>query len=261
MSTVTSKDGTAIGYEKLGAGAPVILVDGAFCYRQFGPMGALAPLLSPHFTVYMYDRRGRGASGDTLPYALEREIEDIDALINVAGGSACVYGISSGAALALEATIQLGSKIKKLAMYEAPYNAEPGAREQWATYRHGLDEALSAGRPGDAVAHFMALVGTPPDQLEGMRQMPMWPMLEAVAPTLAYDATALGDDRTAPLAQAANVHVPTLVMSGDAGFPFMAATARAISEAMPNAQFRSLPGQTHDVAAEVIAPVLVEFFS
>ncbi|MCA9906287.1 MAG: alpha/beta hydrolase [Anaerolineae bacterium] len=261
MPTVTSKDGTTIGYETLGAGAPIILIDGAFCYRQFGPMGALAPLMSPHFTVYMYDRRGRGASGDTLPYALEREIEDLDALIDAAGGSAYVYGISSGAALALEAAIQLGSKIKQLALYEAPYNTEPGAREQWATYRHELGAALAAGRPGDAVAHFMTLVGTPPDQVAGMRQMPMWPMLEAVAPTLVYDATALGDERTAPLARAASVHVPTLVMSGGAGFPFMEVTARALSDALPNAQFRSLPGQTHDVAPDAIAPVLSEFFS
>jgi len=261
MSTLTSKDGTTIGYETMGAGAPVILVDGAFCYRQFGPMGALAPLLAEHFTVTMYDRRGRGESGDTPPYAVEREIEDLDALIDAADGSACLYGISSGAALALEAAAQLGSKITKLALYEAPYNDEPGAREQWGTYRQQLAQALAEGRPGDAVGHFMVLVGTPPDQVEGMRQMPMWPMLEAVAPTLTYDAGALGEDRTVPLATAATVQVPTIVMSGDAGFPFMAVSAKAISDALPNGQFRSLPGQTHDVASDAIAPVLIEFFS
>ncbi|MCC6614990.1 MAG: alpha/beta hydrolase [Anaerolineae bacterium] len=261
MSTVTSKDGTTIGYETMGAGAPVILVDGAFCYRQFGPMGALAPLLADQFTVIMYDRRGRGQSGDTLPYAVEREIEDIEVLIDAAGGSAYVYGISSGAALAMEAAAQLGGKIEKLAMYEAPYNADPGAREQWETYRQQLGQALAAGQPGDAVGHFMVLVGTPPDQVGGMRQMPMWPMLEAVAPTLVYDAAALGDDRTVPLTTAARVQVPALVMSGGAGFPFMEASARAISEAMPNGQFRSLPGQTHDVAPDAVAPVLIEFFS
>lgn len=259
MGTVISKDGTTIAYDQSGQGAPLILVDGAICYRAFGPMGALAPLLANHFTVIKYDRRGRGESGDTLPHAVERELEDIDALIQEAGGSAFVYGISSGGALALEAAASLGDKISKLAIYEVPYNAE--ARQEWREYHQNLTNALAAGRRGDAVTAFMTLVGTPADQVEGMRHAPVWPMFEAVAPTLAYDAAALGEsDRSAPVERAAAVTVPTLVMAGGETFPFMHDTARALAKAIPNATYRVLEGQTHDVAPDVIAPVLIEFF-
>src|SRR5512147_3063214 len=135
MGKVISKDGTQIAYSKQGAGPALILVDGAICYRGFGPMPALAELLAPHFTVYTYDRRGRGESSNGKPFAVEREVEDLDALIQQAGGSAYVYGISSGACLAMEAALKLGPKIAKLAMYEAPYNSEDAARQQWKEYR------------------------------------------------------------------------------------------------------------------------------
>lgn len=259
MGQVISKDGTAIVFDRSGQGAPLILVDGAICYRAFGPMGALAPLLEQHFTVYQYDRRGRGESGNTLPFAPEREIEDIDALIQEAGGATFVYGISSGAALALEAALKLGGKIRKLALYEPPYN--PAEQQQWQDYHRQLTKALAANRPGDAVTAFMTLVGTPADQIEEMRHAPVWPMFEAVAPTLAYDAAALGgDDRSIPVERAASVTVPTLVMAGSATYPFIIETARALATAIPNAQYRALEGQTHDVAPDVIAPVLTQFF-
>ncbi len=264
MSRVTSKDGTQIGYDRRGTGPAVILVDGALCYRSFGPMQHLSELLAPHMTAYSYDRRGRGESQTSRPYALEREVEDIDALIQEAGGSAYVYGISSGACLALEAAIRLGSKVKKLAMYEAPYSTGSAASLEWKQYRQKLDELLQADRRGDAAALFMQLVNTPADQINGMRQSPMWSMFEAVAPTLAYDAAAVGEDRTPPLRQATDVRVPTLVMDGGALMetrPFMHETAVALAKAIPNAQHRTLEGQTHDVSSEVIAPVLVEFFS
>jgi pimeloyl-ACP methyl ester carboxylesterase len=176
MTTVTSKDGTKIAYEKHGAGPALILVDGALCYRSFGPMAHLAELLAPHFSVYTYDRRGRGESGNGTPFAVEREVEDIDALIQVAGGAAFVYGISSGACLALEAALKLGNKVKKLAMYEPPYNSEDAARQEWKEYRKGLADAIAKDRRGDAVVLFMKLVGTPAEQVEGMRQAPVWPM-------------------------------------------------------------------------------------
>jgi pimeloyl-ACP methyl ester carboxylesterase len=260
MNKVTSKDGTEIAYDKRGAGPAVILVDGALCYRSFGPMAGLAELLSPHFTVYNYDRRGRGDSSDTLPYSIEREVEDIEALIGEAGGLANVYGISSGASLALEAAARLGDKFKKLAMYEAPYNSEASARQAWKDYRKQLASLLANNHRGDAAALFMKLVDTPDEQIEGMRHAPVWPMFEAVAPTLAYDAAALGEDRTPPTGLAAKVSVPTLVMNGTA-LPFMLDTARAIANAMPNARHLTLEGQTHDVDPKVIAPVLVEFFA
>jgi pimeloyl-ACP methyl ester carboxylesterase len=261
MKTVTSKDGTTIAYDQSGTGPVVILVDGALQYRAFDQgMAQLADLLAQHFTVLHYDRRGRGDSTDTQPYALEREIEDIEALINEAGGSACIYGISSGAALALEAAIQLGGKVKKLAMYEAPYNDDATARQAWKEYRRQLREVVAAGRGGDAVGLFVMLVGATADQVEGMRQHPMWPMWEAVGLTLAYDAAALGEDGSVPARRAASVVVPTLVMDGSESFPFMHNTAVALADAIPNAQHRTLEGQTHEVAAEALAPVLVEFF-
>jgi pimeloyl-ACP methyl ester carboxylesterase len=260
---VMSKDGTQIAYEKKGAGPAVILVDGALCYRSFGPMQGLAELLAPHFTVYVYDRRGRGDSSNGKPYALDREIEDIDALIQKAGGSAFLFGTSSGGSLVLEAALKLGKKISKLAMYEAPYNSGQAARQQWKEYRQQLTQALAADRRGDAVGLFMQLVGTPADQINGMRQAPVWPMFEAVAPTLAYDAAALGDDRSAPLERASRLSVPALVMDGGANLtfmPFMHESATALAESIPHAQHRTLDGQTHDVNMNVLAPVLIEFF-
>jgi pimeloyl-ACP methyl ester carboxylesterase len=217
--------------------------------------------LAQHFTVIHYDRRGRGDSTDTLPFAVAREIEDIEALINEVGGSAYLFGISSGAALAFEAALALGGKVKKLAMYEPPYNDDVDARKAWKNFRRELKETLAAGRRGDAVGLFMMLLGMRADQLEGMRQYPMWPMWEAIAPTMAYDAAALGEDASIPARKAARVAVPTLIMDGGATeFPFMHMTAVALARAMPNAQHHTLEGQTHEVAAEAIAPDLVGFF-
>jgi pimeloyl-ACP methyl ester carboxylesterase len=262
MRTVQSADGTTIAFDQLGKGPALILVSGALEYRAVdSETTQLAPLLSEHFTVFHYNRRGRGDSTDTQPYAVEREMEDIDALIAEAGGSAFVFGISSGAALALEAAIKLGERIKKLAMYEAPYNDEEAARLAWKTYRKQLANALANGRRGDALALFMLLVGMPADHLDRARQHPLWPMWEAVASTLAYDAAVMGEDASVPTEKAAGVAVPALVMDGGASYPFMHVTALALVKAMPQAQHRTLPGQTHEVEAAVLAPVLVEFFT
>lgn len=263
MRTVTSKDSTTIAFDQSGKGAAVILVDGALQYRAFDQgMAQLATLLAPHFTVIHYDRRGRGDSGDTQPYTVEREIEDIEALIDEGGGSAFVYGISSGTSLAMESAIELPGKIKKLAMYEAPYNDDEEAQRTWKQYVKQLTEALAAGRRSDAVAMFMMLVGATADQIESVRQSPMWPLFEAVAPTLAYDhAAILGEYASVPTERAAHVAVPALVMDGGESYPFMHVTAVALANAMPNAQQRTLEGQTHEVASEALAPVLVEFFA
>src|SRR5258708_801228 len=180
MKKVQSADGTTIAFDQLGKGPAIILVGGMFEQRamdsETAQLAAL-PLLTQHFTVFHYDRRGRGESTDTQPYAVEREIEDIEALINEAGGSAFAFGISSGAALALEAAIKLGGKVKKLAMYEAPYNDDDEARHAWKEYTNQLTNLLAANRRGDAVALFMKLTGTPVDQIEGMQHAPIWPVL------------------------------------------------------------------------------------
>lgn len=263
MPKVTSKDGTQIAYDRQGEGPAVILVDGALCYRGFGPMPGLAKLLAPNFTVYTYDRRGRGDSSNSRPYAVEREVEDIDALIQEAGGSAFVYGISSGACLALEAAIKLGDQIRKLALYEPPYNSDPAALRQWKDYQKNLADLLAANRRGDAVVTFMQFVGTPAEMIDGMRQSPMWSMFEAVAPTLVYDAAAMGENLSVPVTRVARIHIPVLIMDGGADIaliPFMHDTATKLAKAIPHAQHRTLEGQTHDVNPEVLAPVLVEFF-
>jgi pimeloyl-ACP methyl ester carboxylesterase len=261
MDTVTSHDGTTIAYDRQGEGPALIVVDGALSVHSAGGKSELAKLLAPRLTVYGYDRRGRGGSGDTLPYAVDREIEDIEALIDDAGGSAYLYGHSSGASLAMLAAVSLGGKVSKLAMYEAPYNDEPEAQQAWAEYLEGLTGALADGRRGDAVALFMRYVGTPADQVDGMRAAPFWPSMEAVAPTMAYDHAAIqGPANSVPTEVAARVTVPALVMSGGASFPFMRDTARALSEAMPRAELRTLDGQTHEVNPGALAPVLLEFF-
>lgn len=262
MPTVMSRDGTTIAYDTYGDGPAVILVDGALGFRAFGMSVELAKLLAPDFTVYCYDRRGRGASSDTQPYAVEREVEDLEALIMAAGGQAMLFGASSGGALALEAAIGLQRKVTKLALYEIPYNASPDSVPEWRAYRAKLDELIAADRRGDAVALFMTFVGVPDDMLAGMRHMPMWPALEGVAPTLRYDAAVLGADRSVPVARAAAVTAQTLVMDGGATYevmPFMRATAQALAQAIPNARHRILEGQRHDVNVQVLAPVLAAF--
>jgi len=262
MDTIASRDGTTIAYDKQGEGPAVIVVDGALSVHSAGGKSDLAGLLAPRFTVYGYDRRGRGGSGDTLPYAVDREIEDIEALIDAAGGSADVYGHSSGASLAMLAAVKLGGKVTRLAMYEAPYNDAPEAQQSWAQYLSEMGQALADGRRGDAIAVFMRYVGTPDEQIDGMRASPFWAGMEAIAPTLAYDHTAIqGPANTVPVDVAAQVPVPTLVMSGNAGFPFMAGTARALSAAMPHGELRIVDGQDHNVTADAVAPVLTEFFA
>jgi pimeloyl-ACP methyl ester carboxylesterase len=262
MDTLTSKDGTTIAFDKQGDGPALILVDGAMTTRSSGSKPELAGLLARDFTVYTYDRRGRGDSGDTGPYAVEREIEDIDALIDEAGGSAFLYGHSSGGCLALEAAVELGDKVKKLAMYEAPYNDDPAAQKAWGQYIENLTEALASNRRGDAVALFMAYVGMPADQIDGMRQAPFWADMEAIAPTLAYDHTAImGTDGAIPADRAVRVHVPTLVMTGGSGAPFMLETAKTLSALIANAKLSTLDGQTHEVQPAALAPVLVGFFA
>lgn len=261
MLTVTSGDGTRIAYEKHGAGPALIIVLGALCDRNFGSTPQLVKLLATDFCVYNFDRRGKGDSGDTQPYAVAREIEDIDALIDAAGGEAFVYGHSSGAALALRAAAEPGSRITRLALYEPPYNDDPQARANWKDYIARLTALLAEGKKGDAVALFMQFAGMPAGQLAGIRYAPFWPVMEAVGHTLAYDHTAiLGPEAAIPRDLAARVTAPALVMSGSNSFPFMKATAETLSTIIPHARLRMLEGQTHEVNPEILAPVLREFF-
>ena len=261
MQTVTSPDGTRIAYDKRGKGPALILVGGALSARASA--AELAQLLAPDFTVYSYDRRGRGDSGDTKPYSVEREVEDLAAVIDAAGGSAFVYGKSSGAALALQAAASLGGKVTKLALYEAPYSEAAGAADEWRAFTSKLDKLIAADNRTDAVTSFMKFVGAPDEAIAGMKASDAWPAMVAMAPTLAYDNAVLGDDRSVPVAVAAKVKVPTLVMDGGASLetmPFMRTSADKLGKAIPGAQRRTIEGQAHDIDSKILAPVLREFF-
>ncbi|HEU5262920.1 MAG TPA: alpha/beta hydrolase [Gemmatimonadales bacterium] len=260
MRQARSRDGTTIAYDPLGEGQPVILVDGAFCSRSFGPMPKLAPHLARDFTVFAYDRRGRGDSGDTAPYAVEREIDDLDALIRQAGGSAFVYAISSGAALALEAAAS-GLSIKKLALYEPPFMVGNPAHLPPVDHHAQLVRLVAEGRRSDAVTFYMKdIIGMPGLLVTVFRFLPMWSKLKAVAHSLPYDSAIMGDF-SLPTRRAASVTMPTLVISGDKSMPVLREAARRLAEFIPGAQLRTLARQTHNVAAEALVPVLKEFFA
>jgi pimeloyl-ACP methyl ester carboxylesterase len=260
---VTSQDGTVLAFDRAGTGPAVVLVDGALCHRRFGPAPDLAPLLATHFTVFSYDRRGRGDSGDTKPYAVAREVEDLAAVLRATGGSACVLGVSSGAALALEAA-RRGLPITKLALYEAPFVVDATRDPLPTDYLSRLQGLIDQDRRSDAVKMFLRTVGAPALIVALMPLFPMWPKLKAVAHTLPYDISIVKDDqRGQALARDrwAAVDVPVLVLEGGKSPPWMRNGAAAIARALPRATLRSLPGQTHMVKAKVVAPVLTEFFS
>jgi pimeloyl-ACP methyl ester carboxylesterase len=257
MDTVRSSDGTTIAFDRLGEGAPVILVSGASTARAVHQQ--LAELLAADFTVFNHDRRGRGDSGDTPPYAVEREVEDLQAVTAAAGGRAAVFGNSSGAVLALHAAAA-GLPITKLALWEPPFMVDPDAPRRQREYVAQLTELLDAGRRGDAMALFMRSIGLPEGMIAGMRQAPMWPGMEALAPTLAYDATVMGDSLV-PTDLVAAVKVPTLVLDGSETGAWAANSARALTATLPNPRHHTLEGQTHAVAWDVLAPVLKEFFT
>jgi len=258
MSQVKSKDGTTIAYERVGAGPPLILVDGALCSRAFGPMPKLAPLLAQSFTVYFYDRRGRGESGDTAPYARDRELEDLAALIGAAGGGAALLGLSSGAALALEAAAAR-LPVTAVVAYEPPY-VEPAGATRGRAHLGRLQELVAAGNRGGAVRYFMRdMVGVPAPIVWMMHLMPgIWCKLKAVGHTLPYDAAVMGDF-TVPAERLAKVAVPTLVMHGSKTDARLKRAAGEVAGAIPAARSRTLAGQNHNVSAAVLAPAAVDF--
>jgi pimeloyl-ACP methyl ester carboxylesterase len=262
MPVVISRDGTRIGYDKAGQGPPVVLVDGAMCYRASGPMKPLAKLLAPHFTVYTYDRRGRGESGDTQPWSVKREVEDIAALVRDAGEPVFVYGISSGAVLALEAA-DGGVPIRKLALYEAPLMVDASRPPLGDDFLPRLQGLIAENRRGEAVKMFMKAVGVPAIGIFVMRLMPVWKKLTAIGHTLQYDlgmTTPYQQGRPLPAGHWPGASMPALVMDGGKSPAWMRNAQAAIAHVLPRATARTLPGQNHMVTAEAIAPSLIEFF-
>ena len=257
--TTTSADGTPIAFERVGTGPAVVLVDGALCHRAFGPSRPLAAALADPYTVFAYDRRGRGESGNTLPYSPQREIEDLQAVMGAAGADVYVYGSSSGAGLALEAAAA-GVRMRRLATYEAPYVA---ARWKDPSVDHlaHMEALIAADKRGAAVSYFLVtMVGAPAFVPVMMRAMPkVWNQMKAVAPTLPYDLTVMGAF-TAPVERFGSIGIPTLVMVGGKAATPMRDAQDAIAAAIPGSRFAVLDGQTHQVSEKAIAPQLETFF-
>lgn len=261
MSTTMSADGTKIAYTRAGSGPALVLVDGAMCYRGSSPNDALAKELAAHFTVYTYDRRGRGESTDTGPYSVEREVEDLAALVKEAGGEVLLFGISSGAALALEAASVL--PVTKLALYEPPFVVDDSRPRVPADYVTRLDAALAAGKRGTAVKMFMTEgVGLSGAMVAMMRIMPFWAKLKRVAHTLPYDTSFVVEYQSGSPLPAAwpEVKIPTLAVDGGKSPQWMRTGVSSLAKVLPSAEYRTLPGQTHIVKAAALAPVLSEFY-
>jgi pimeloyl-ACP methyl ester carboxylesterase len=261
---VVSSDGTPIAYERAGSGPPLVLVGGGL--DDGAENAPLVPLLAQRFTVCNYARRGRGGSGDTPPYDVRREIEDLDALIADLGGRAHVYGVSSGGALALEAAAA-GSAIDGLAVYEVPYPVGAEATRRWRDYVDALTALLAAGRRSAAVELFMGLAGAPEEEIAAAPTSPLWPRVEALAPTLAYDAACLGSG--VPRDRLAGIARPTLVVTGGSADPHMSElqpgyfddAADAVAAAVPGARRHVLAGQSHVPAPEAVAELLAGWFT
>jgi pimeloyl-ACP methyl ester carboxylesterase len=261
----TSADGTPIAFTRAGHGPPLILIDGALCHRGAGPNRALAKRLAQDFTVLTYDRRGRGESGDTAPYAVEREVEDIAAVVETVGAPVHLYGISSGGMLALAAAARLASDVAKLVLNEIPFVVDESRPPVEAEVTARLDALLAADRRGAAVKLFMREVVRLPSLLVGaMPAFPGWRANKAVAHTLAYDLAVMGDTQRGeplPARRWAFVDVPTLVLCGGRSPAWVRHGAAQLADVLPNARQATLEGQTHQVRPDALAPAMTEFLT
>lgn len=242
MKTTQSKDGTTIAYDVYGKGPALIFITGATCFRSFEPVVHDANVFAKQFTVYSYDRRGRGDSGNTLPYAIERELEDIEAMIDAAGGTAYVYGHSSGAILALEATMRLGDKVRKLVMYDPAYASDEANQKEFKELSQELANLLESGKNDEAISLFLEGIGIPKEVVAGMQHSPQWEAMVAIAPTLAYD-TMLAMDLP-PIERASQLASPALVIVGEENPASIHEVANMLSEGIPNAEYCKLEAKT-----------------
>ena len=262
---VTSTDGTSISYDRSGEGPKVILVGGAL--DEGAENEPLAAWLADSFTVYNYARRGRGKSGNTPPYAVEREIEDLEALFAEAGGRAHLFGASSGGGLALRAAAA-GLPVDQIAVYDVPFCMDDASYERAQVYVAKVGPAVAEGRLDDALELFLWFAGSAPEEIAGMKASPYWPAMQAVAHTLASDAACMGDHR--PPSEFAKITCPALIIDsgasagsqGMSGLPkdFFASAADAIADLVPRAERRTFLDQGHVGVPEVLGPALKNFF-
>ncbi|RKG79068.1 alpha/beta fold hydrolase [Corallococcus terminator] len=257
MKTTTSKDGTVLAYDVHGSGPPLIYITGASCFRSFMPIVQDVKGFAREFTVYNYDRRGRGDSGDTLPWTVEREVEDIEAMIDAAGGEACLFGHSSGAVLALEAALRLGGKVRKVVLYDAAYVHDETAKARYMILGQAVLKLLEEGKNAEAMKSFLKGIGMPKAFVFLLPLVPGWRTMKALAPTLAYDLALTRE--LPPVERAAGVAVPMQVMVGQKSPSGLRDVANQLARAIPNAKFAELAGQDHMVSVKALLPRLVEF--
>jgi pimeloyl-ACP methyl ester carboxylesterase len=260
-SKTSSKDGTIIAYGKTGNGPPVFLIDGVICFRRLGPLSRLAKLLSSHFTVYTYDRRGRGESGNTPPYSLDREIEDLEALVQLEKRPVCVFGNSSGAALALKAAERI-SQIQRLAIFEAPFAIDPEHPSPSPGFLIEFNRLLAENRKGAALKSFLLAIDLPPWFVALGPLMPAWWKAKSVLHTVPYDLSIIGERRIGgfPPGLFSSVKVPVLVLGGEKSPSWTRNAMRALADALPQARYQTLAKQTHLVDPKALRPVLKDFF-
>ncbi|MES2822797.1 MAG: alpha/beta hydrolase [Pseudomonadota bacterium] len=256
MQTIKSKDGTVLAYDVIGSGPALIYITGATCFRLFMPIVQDVKTFAKEFTVYNYDRRGRGDSGDRLPYAPEREVEDIAAMITAAGGSAWLYGHSSGAVLALEAALQLGNKINGIALYDAPYACDEKEKAEYNYLSRRVHELLHAGENAKALNCFLKGIGMPKFFVWFMPLMPGWKTMKALAPTLAYDIELTRD--LPPVARISKINLPVYIIIGEKSPDSMRSVAQQLTQALPAATFTEVIGQDHMISAKMLLPILVK---
>ncbi|PYZ94907.1 alpha/beta hydrolase [Salipaludibacillus keqinensis] len=257
MKTTQSKDGTILAYDVYGSGPPLIYITGAICHRSFKPVKHDAKIFSTKFTVYNYDRRGRGDSGNTLPYTVEREIEDIKAMIDVAGGNVFLYGHSSGAVLALEAALRLSSKVKKVMMYDPSYVHDEKEKSEYKRLSRKIHELLDNGKNAKAMTTFLKGIGMPKVFVLLLPLFPGWRTMKALAPTLAYDIALTKN--MPPVERATQISVPTQIIVGEKSPKSIHDVGRQLSNVIPNAKFVQLSGEDHMVNPKALLPLITGF--
>jgi pimeloyl-ACP methyl ester carboxylesterase len=257
MNTAHSKDGTQIAYDVQGNGPVLIYITGASCFRTFMPVVQDVKTFATEFTVYNYDRRGRGDSGDTQPWSVEREVEDVEALIDAAGGKAYLYGHSSGAVLALEAALQLKDKVEKVVLYDAAYVHDETEKREYAQLGESVGLLLKKGKNAQAMKHFLSEIGMPKLFVTLLPVFPGWKIMRALAPTLSYDISLTRD--LPPLTRLAQLSVPIYVIAGEKSPSGIRDVADQITGAISGATSTRLAGQDHMVSAKVLLPELVHF--